>query len=685
MKKLIFLTTIITCIAHADNTLTLTESKATTPTVVTTLLNNMDTTVRPQDDFYQYANGTWLKAYQLPNDKSRYGAFNELIEKTQLQELNIITQLQKQPDIKQGSNQQKVRDVYNDFMNQQQLNSLGYAPIKPILKKVNDIKNTQDIAKLLGYFTQIGVSSPYDFGIHQDAKDSTKMIVDIYQSGLGLPDQDYYLKKDDPNMLQTLNLYQTHISKMLILTGIAKKSATTQAKDIVALETALAKIQWTNVQNRDPIKTYNKYSLTQLNTLMPEYSWQTYLNTAKLTNKIDYVIVSQPSYLVALNQLIKTTPIKVWQEYFRWKVIASFAPYLSDTLANEDFKFTGTVLRGTSQDKPRWKKGIDLVNNGLGEAIGQLYVAQYFQAEDKIKMNKMVDNLMQAYAQSIENLEWMDKQDQKQALIKLNAINRKIGYPDKWIDYSTLKIKPNNLIENILNMNQFAYNQAIDELGKPVDRSKWGMTPQTVNAYYNPEMNEIVFPAAILQAPFFDKTAPDAMNYGGIGAVIGHEISHGFDDQGSQYDEHGNLHDWLSVDDHNKFKQKTTRLVNQYAAYSPLESYHVNGELTLGENIADNSGLNIAYKAYQISLNNQPAPVIAGFTGEQLLYLSWANVWREEIRDKQLIMYLKSDVHSPGKIRGFAPLRNQEGFYKAFNIQKNDKMYLAPESRVTIW
>ncbi len=646
-------------------------------------LANRNLKVRPQDDFYQYTNGTWLDKTTIPADKSSWGAFNELRDNTLTQLRGILDGLSKQQNLATNSNAYKIVAMYGSFMNESQLDQLGSKPIQGLLAEVNQLKSVEQIPQLIAQFNQIGVGAPYDFAIHQDAMDSTIMVADIYQSGLGLPDRDYYLKTDDKNMVATKEKYQQHVATMLSLIG--DKNATGEAKNIVELETELAHAQWTKVENRDPVKTYNKYLVKDLDKLAPSYPWQSYLESSMLADKVNSVIISQPSYISQFNHILTATPLATWQAYFRLRIADAFAADLSKAFVDENFKFYGTVLSGVPQNKPRWKRGVDLVEGTLGEALGELYVKQYFPAENKAKMEQLVANLVAAYRQSIESLDWMSPATKVKAQEKLAAIMLKIAYPDHWRDYSALTIKPNDLIGNIIAAHKFGYQYELNKLGKPVDRSEWGMTPQTVNAYYNPELNEIVFPAAILQPPFFNAKADMAANYGGIGAVIGHEISHGFDDQGSQYDAKGNLHDWFTPEDHERFKQKTSALVAQYNAYTPIKGYHVNGELTLGENIADNSGLDIAYKAYLISLQGESAPVIDGLSGEQRLYMNWASVWRAKIREAQQIVYLKSDPHSPAAVRGNAPLRNQAGFYQAFDVKPSDKMYLAPEQRVTIW
>lgn len=643
--------------------------------------DNMNRSVNPANDFYSYVNGKWLETAKIPEDKSSWGAFYELREKSIKQLYDLIVKLNAKSNLK--VEEQKISTMYASYMDEPQLNKLGITPLTPIFAKIDSIKDKSQLPELIAYLNQIGVNAPYDISIHQDAKDSTKMIADIGQSGLGLPDRDYYMDTADKNLAVIKDKYKHYIEEMLTLSG--DKSAKTDAVNILNLESQLANIQWTKVENRDPVKTYNNVKLTHLNKIMPQYNWQQYLMAAGLKNKLTYLIISQPSYLQNLDKIIQKTPLTVWQSYFKWQVLNNYASLLSSNYAVKSFAFYGTTLRGIPQNSPRWKRGIGIVEGTLGFSLGKLYVEEYFPQANKIKMQALVKNLITEYNQSINSLDWMDAHTKLEAKKKLDTMMLKIAYPDKWRDYSKLVIKSDDLLGNVISSSMFEYQRSINKLGKPVERTEWGMTPQTVNAYYNPELNEIVFPAAILQPPFFNADADDAVNYGGIGAVIGHEISHAFDDQGSQYDEKGNLRNWWTPADHKKFKAKTTQLVSQYNAYSPVKGYNINGELTLGENIADNSGLAIAYKAYHLSLNGENAQVIDDMTGDQRFYSGWAQVWRSKTREAQEIMNLKTDPHSPAMFRCNGALSNQDGFYKAFNIESGNKMYFAPSHRVTIW
>jgi predicted metalloendopeptidase len=658
---------------------------ATAPAVLVSGIEqkNIDTSVRIQDDFYQYINGTWLKNNAIPADKSGWGAFYELHDGTLPQLRGIIETAAADAHKTPGSEAQQIGDLYASFMDEKKLNAIGLKSLDTEFARVAALKDKKQIPALIAHFNRIGVATPVDMAIHLDNKDSTKYVVDFAQSGLGLPDRDYYLKDDDAKLKEARTKYVAHITKMLTLAG--DKNAAEKAKKIVALETELAKVQWTKVQNRDPIKVYNKEDLAQLAALTPDFNWKSYLADVGLDGKLTYVIVSQPSYLSGFDMVLKSTPLAVWKDYFYWHVLSSQAPYLSKAVSDENFAFYGTALNGVPEQQPRWKRAVNLEEGAIGEGLGKLYVAQYFPPENKARVEKLVGNLLAAFRQSVDTLDWMSPETKNEAKAKLAAFTPKIGYPSKWRDYSALKIDKNDLVGNVQRANSFDFQRNVNKLGQPVDRTEWDMTPQTVNAYYNPEMNEVVFPAAILQPPFFNPLADDAVNYGAIGAVIGHEISHGFDDSGAQYDGNGNLRDWWTKEDHERFAAKTAALVKQYGAYSPLPGYNVNGELTLGENIADNSGLAIAYKAYKLSLDGKEAPVIDGLTGEQRFYLGFGQVWRGKVRDNATIVRIKTDPHSPAQFRGNGTVKNQPGFYSAFGVKEGDAMYLPPEQRVLMW
>ncbi|WP_374015123.1 M13 family metallopeptidase [Massilia sp. BJB1822] len=642
----------------------------------------IDSSVRAQDDFFMHLNGQWLKTAVIPADKSSWGSFAKLRDDTLPQLRGLIEELQTKKH-KAGTEEQKIADLYASYMDEAKLEKAGVRPLAGEFSRIRSLKDKKGLPALIAHMNQIGVAVPYGFYISQDARESTRYAVYLSQSGLGLPDRDYYLKKDDAKLADVRLKYEAHVAKILGLAGV--KDAPAKAKAILALETAMAEVQWSKVDNRDPVKRYNKKSFAELAALAPAYDWKGALASTGVSGKTDYVIVSQPSYFSALDKIVQDTPLATWKAYFEWQLLRDAAPYLSKAFADENFAFYGTVISGTKEQPPRWKRGVSVVEGAIGEGLGKLYVAKYFPAERKERMEHLVQNLLAAYKQSIDTLDWMGAETKQEAQAKLSKFTYKIGYPNKWRDYSALQFSAGDLAGNMRRAELFSFQRNLNKLGKPIDREEWGMTPQTVNAYYRSTANEIVFPAAILQPPFFDARADDAVNYGAIGAVIGHEISHGFDDKGSQSDGDGNLRDWWTAADKANFKAKTDALVKQYSAYSPLPGYNVNGELTLGENIADNSGIAVAYKAYKLSLNGQPAPVIDGLTGEQRFFMGFGQVWRSKMLEPQQIMQVKTDPHSPGQFRANGTVVNQPGFYEAFGVKQGDKMYVAPEQRVIIW
>jgi putative endopeptidase len=643
-------------------------------------LQYVDPGVRPQDELYRAVNGKWLDTFELPADKARYGAFDKLRDDTEDQLRRIVENVAGSTDAAPGSETQKIRDLYNSFMDEATLEGRGHTPLATLFARIDAVTDKTDLATLIAHFNSLRIATPYRPVVHQDNRDSTKYIVDLRQSGLGLPDRDYYLEDQFKDVRAK---YAAHVQKMLRMAGDG--DAARSAQDILALETELARVQWTRVENRDPVKTYNKLTLPQLAELAPAYDWKRWVDEAGIGPRVDHLIVGQPSYLAGFSKLVATTPLPVWKTYLKWKLLSDTAPYLSKSYVDESFAFNETVLRGTPQNRARWKRGVEFVEQSMGEALGKLYVARHFPPENKARMEALVGNLLAAYRQSIATLDWMSDDTKKEAQAKLARFTAKIGYPKGWRDYGALVVAKDDLVGNRMRAQAFEYRRNIAKLGQPIDRDEWRITPQTVNAYYNPERNEIVFPAAILQPPFFNVAADDAVNYGGIGGVIGHEISHGFDDQGSQYDGDGNLRRWFTTEDLARFKTRTQALVAQYDVYEPLPGFHVNGALTLGENVADNAGLAIAYKAYKLSLAGKEAPVIGGLTGEQRLYYGWAQVWRGKSRAPETIRLLKVDPHSPQDVRGLAPVRNQPGFYEAFGVRAGDRMYLPPEQRVTLW
>ncbi len=673
-------------LALAENTAPVNAPSASKP--ASTLgsgldLQWIDKNVRPQDDFFQFMSGKWLATTEIPADRARYGSFDQLRELSEQRSHDIIKSLASDSKLAAGSNQKKIADLYSSFMDEARAESLDIAPLKAEFARIDALASKTGLSALMAQMAKRGVTLPLYAGVNQDARDSSVYAVYISQGGLGLPDRDYYLKEDDAKLKGFRAAYVKHIASMMAMSGQSKSEKS--AEDILKLETALAKIQWSKVENRNPVKTYNKTEITELKTLLPGFDWNAYFAGAGSSGKMSYVIVRQPSYVTGLAKVIDETPLATWKSYMKWHTLNAYAPFLSKRFVDQDFAFSSVTLRGIPTNQERWKRGVSRVEEGMSEALGQLYVEKHFPAEYKARMQALVANLMLAYKQSIETLSWMSEDTKKEALTKLAKFTPKIGYPDQWRDYSKLKIVKNDLVGNVMRGREMEYQRQQDKLGKPVDRTEWGMSPQTVNAYYNSRKNEIVFPAAILQPPFFSAEAEDAVNYGGIGAVIGHEISHGFDDSGSQSDGDGNLRDWWSKDDKANFGKLTAALVEQYGAYSPLPGYKLNGALTLGENIADNSGLAIAYKAYQISLGGKAAPVIDGYTGNQRLFMGWAQVWRGKARDAEAIRLIATDPHSPAQFRGNGPLTNLAEFYSAFEVKPGDKMYVAPEQRTTIW
>ena len=639
---------------------------------------DMDKAVRPQDDLFQYANGTWLRDVPIPPDRSSYGVDTMMIEHSLLQQRDLIEAAQ----ISNDPEAHKVSDLYSSYLNEARVERLGIRPLHAELQLVAGLKRARDIGALMGHLDRIGIASPLATRVWPDSKNSTQYAFWVMQSGLGLPDRDYFLS-DEARLAEFRTKYREHIEKMLRLLGNAAPGK--EADKIIALETALAKLQWTRVANRDPQKTYNPKTLAQLAKEAPAIDWNGYFTEAGLTSPLPMLVVRQPDYLQGLSGLIESTPLATWSAYFRYRVLSSRAPYLSRAFVEEDFAFNQGVLHGTQQAPDRWKRGTQLVDRLIGEASGKLYVEKYFPPATKARIDELVRNLLKAYAASIDQLPWMSAATKVEAQAKLRKINVKIGYPEHWRDYSALKILPDDLLGNVRRAQEFERNRRLSQLGGPVDRTEWTMTAPTVNAYYNPSVNEIVFPAGILQRPAFDPDADDAFNYGSAGATIGHEISHGFDDQGSQYDSDGNLRDWWTPEDHAKFKAKTEQLIKEYDAFEPVPGFHVNGALTLGENIADIAGIEIAHKAYLASLNGRAPPIIDGMTAEQRFYIGFAQSWLGKERDESTIAQLKSDPHSPEKYRTNGVVVHMPSFYSAFSVAAGDKMYLAPEQRVTLW
>ncbi|MBA0882756.1 M13 family metallopeptidase [Flavobacterium sp. BBQ-18] len=644
------------------------------------ILKNMDTLIKPGDNFEAYVNGTWIKKTQIPADKASYGTAIILNNKAQ-EDIKKIIENSSKGDFTNGSNEQKIGDFYEAFMNNKTRDQKGITPLIPEFKKIDAIANYTDLAAYFGYANKSGNQIPFIVGVEKDFKKPTQYMLYTWQSGIGLPEREYYFLKDSKSE-EIRKKYVSHIEKMLHLGGV--KNVTVLASKIMTLETALASKHMKKEQTRNMVKLYNKYNIKDLNQLMPDFDWTSMLKNANITNQ-KTIVVTQVDYIKSLNSIIKTTPLETWKAYLKWSVIHGAARSLNLALADENFNFYGKTLSGIEKQQPLWRRGVDNVNKNLGEIVGKVYIEKHFSPEAKEHITIIVKNLLKAYGESIQNLDWMSSKTKKQALEKLSKFTIKIGYPDKWRDYSTLKVIKGDLYGNIQRANIFEYNRQINKLGKAVDRTEWDMTPQTVNAYYEPSLNEIVFPAAILQPPFFDMSVEDALNYGGIGAIIGHEIGHGFDDQGSTFDGDGMMRNWWTQKDLNSFKQKTRALVAQYNEFKVFPDLNVNGEFTQGENIGDLGGLSIALKAYKLSLDNKESPILDGFTGEQRVFIGYGQSWLGKTREEVLRRQVASDPHSPQKFRINGVVRNIPEFYTAFNIKPSDSLYLAPEKRVKIW
>ncbi len=641
---------------------------------------NFDRSVRPQDDFFRFVNGTWLKKTDIPSDASSWGAFNELTEKSRTALHQILEDAAKTP-APVGTERRKVGDLYASYMDSARVEKLGLTPLKSELNAIAALKSSSQLPVTFAHFARLGLQSPFGVNVGQDPKNSTVNIVQVGQSGLGMPDRDYYLRQD-AKTAETRTAYAAYITQLFTLANLPDPSGA--ASRVVALETMIATPQWDRAKNRDRDLTYHKMTVAQLASATPSYDWHAYLKAAGMAKATD-VVVRQPDYITAMNDIVAKTPAQTWREYLTFKLLDRYADELPAAFQQARFEFRDKTMSGQAEMSPRWKRGVNQVEGELGEAAGKLYVERYFTPTAKARMDALVKNIRAAYKVGIDSLEWMSPETKAQAQDKLAHFTVKIGYPDKWRDYSKLVIKRDDLFGNSIRSAEFQYDDMASQLGKPIDRTRWGMTPQTVNAYYNSVNNEIVFPAAILQPPFFNVNADDATNYGAIGAVIGHEIGHGFDDQGRKSDGAGNLRDWWTPADAKAFQERTTKLGAQYAALNPIDDLHINPGLTMGENIGDLSGLAQAYRAYRISLNGKEAPVIGGFTGDQRFFLGFAQIWRTKFRDAALRNQLLTNPHSPGMARAFVPLTNNDAFLKAFNVQPSDKMYRAPAERVKIW
>jgi putative endopeptidase len=640
-----------------------------------------DPAVKFSEDFFLAVNGKWLAETPIPADKSVYGTFHVLRDNSQQAVKDIIDEVSARTDLVKGSDEQKLGDLYKSYMDIERVNSLGLTPLTPQLDAVKALKDKAELPALFARLQRDGVSIPFSWYVNNDAKNSSQYGVYLSQSGLGLPDRDYYFKDDEAGV-KLIADYQVYLTDMFNMAGHSDAAAA--AARVFALEKALAEHHWTRVESRNADKTYNKMASADLNAQMGAFDWAGFAKGVKL-DAVNDIIVRQPSYFDGFAKVVASADLQSWRDYLSIKTISAYASKLSSNFADRQFAFYGTTLSGTQEQQPRWKQAVDASDGVLGELTGKLYVERHFKPEAKARMEELVANLIKAYEISIKGLEWMTEETKVAALEKLSTFKPKIGYPNKWKDYSTLEIKADDLVGNFVRATHFAYDDMLAKLGKPIDKDEWHMTPQTVNAYYNPVNNEIVFPAAILQPPFFNMEADDAVNYGGIGGVIGHEIGHGFDDQGAKYDGSGNLRNWWSEQDKMQFQARGAKLIGQYNNFEPLPGLNINGALALGENIGDLGGMTVALKAYQLSLEGKEAPVLDGFTGEQRFFLSWAQVWRSQYREEALKRQLSTGPHSPAHYRVIGVLPNIPEFYTAFDIKEGDAMYIAPEQRVKIW
>ena len=650
-----------------------------TPAIV---LSNMDTDINPADDFFRFCNNNWLKNNPIPEEYTTYGAFTEIDQHNEILIQDIINEVSKDTNAVFGSMAQKIRDFYNAGMDSVAINERGYSELLPYFEKVNAMNDKAQLGELLGYLHSNGFGGFFYAGPSTDPKHADQVIMHVYQGGLSLPDRDDYFGDENQEMRDR---FVEHVTNMFKLVGIDGDAAAIKAKSILALETELAKNSLTRVERRDPDRTYNMRDVGELQKSTPHFKWRDYfINAGAPAFGFGSLNVGMPDFISALDGIIVKTSINTIKDYLKWKIIHGSASLLSDDLAAENFNFYNNYLYGQEVQQPRWRRVLNATSGCLGEGIGQLYVEKYFPAESKEKMVKLIGNLKVALGERIKALDWMSDETKVKALNKLDSVNVKVGYPDKWKDYSGLEITDASYFQNFHNAISFENAREMDKIGKPVDKDEWFMTPQTVNAYYSPDMNEIVFPAAILQPPFFNPEADDAINYGGIGVVIGHEMTHGFDDQGCKYDEKGNLNNWWTEEDAAKFKERTKQLVKLFNEFE-LRGNHINGELTLGENIADLGGLNIAWDAYQLTDEAKANQSIDGYTPAQRFFISYGTIWRNNIRDKALERRIKEDVHSPAEARVNRTLGSMPHFYEAFDIQPGNKMYIAPEERAAIW
>jgi len=671
MQKIVLLASTLLCVGSAI-------SQTLTPGIN---LSYIDSTVNPRNDIYKFANGKWLNTQKIPASDGSWGSFNEINEHNVANLKALMAIVSKDAKAVAGSNNQKLRDFYLTAIDSVKADKDGIKPISAELAAIDLIKTKADLIKTSALLNKKGVGGMIGFYVYSDFKNSNANTCYLSQTGTGLPDKDFYF---EPQYESIKKEYVDHIQRMFECLGNYPESAKANAATVMKIETELAKVSQNAVEQRDPQKQYNPFTKAELLKLAPNVNFETYFNSLGIKMP-ENLVLNQPKFYEGLNTIINSVTIAEWKVFLKWNLIETAAPYLSSKFVNESFKFNGTVLAGKKEMKPRYKRVQGAIDEALGEALGKLYVEKYFDETSKKRVNVMVDNLIAAYRIRIESRDWMSKETKAQAQLKLDKIIKKLGFPDTWIDYKALTIGRESYWKNVSAGRKFQYGRMLAKIGKPVDRMEWGMTPPTVNAYYNPTSNEIAFPAGIMQVPFFDVNADDAFNYGIMGSIIGHELTHGFDDQGSQFDADGNLKMWWTETDYKNFTDKTKLIIEQFNSYVAIDTLHVNGELTQGENIADLGGLTMAYYAYQKSLNGQKSPVMAGFTGEQRFFLAWVQGWKTLMRDASLKQLIATNPHSPGIFRAFGPLSNMQEFYDAFGVKEGDAMYRPANKRVNIW
>ncbi len=676
MKKIVFVFVSLCCISLVPGISYAQTSKKFIDAA------NMDPSVKPGDNFYLYVNGNWVKNTPVPGSKTRWGSFDILTEESSKALRGLLQDAAANP----GSNalMKRVGDFYSSGMDSIAVENAGYKPIKPYLDAIAKLSTKEQVMDEINYLRSHAVTSPlYRIGAAQDARNVTRYVISIGQGGTTMPDRDYYLK-NDARTTGIRKAYINYILQLFMLCGADEATAKQNTTIILNLETAIANAQLSRVEMRDPVKLYNKFSIDGLSAKTPNLKWQSILSQLGYTTNRDSMVVSNPKFMVFTDSLLAAVPVSDWKVYLQWGVIKDAAPFLSHDFVNANFAYT-QVMSGQKEQTPRWQRMSGLIDGQLGELLGQLYVDKYFKPAAKERMLALVNNMQETFRERIKRLDWMSEETKQKALVKLAAYLKKIGYPDKWKNYDGLEIKRNDFMGNVTRSNQWQYNDNISKLGKPVDKADWNMTPSTVNAYYSPPRNEIVFPAGILRSPFFDFEADDAINYGGIAAVIGHEMTHGFDDQGRQYDADGTLHDWWTKADADEFKKRADEVVDQYNGFVVLDTLHVNGKLTLGENLADLGGLSIAYEAFKKTPQGMGDKKIDGFTPDQRFFINWAQVWRSNILPEAAAQRILTDPHSPGTFRCNAPLMNIDAFYNAFNVKEGDKMFKPKEKRTHIW